>query len=237
MASLRQGILIWRCNSSFYRPLTGWSRSILSSSSSPLLSPSCTSSNRCSSTCLQRPVFYHNRSSYDRLKCESYRSDNHMKTVFLELGGRTKFSNCSAIRNETSAKKHMCSKSFDNDICRLSSTLSITSDSLTATVRRHFNEHAIFNKHVAINLNKRSPVLACHPRHFSSKSETLMNVFDRKAKRLQKNNAALNSESQVYDYIKNEVRLSYFVNSVLSTVGQTLITKCIYIIIQSLLLF
>ena len=42
---------------------------------------------------------------------------------------------------------------------------------------------------------------------FSSRrqDETIMNVFDRKAKRKQKNRAALAADVAVYDYLKDEV--------------------------------
>lgn len=36
--------------------------------------------------------------------------------------------------------------------------------------------------------------------------ETIMNVFDRKAKRMQRNRAALAEDVAVYDYLKDEVR-------------------------------
>ncbi len=39
------------------------------------------------------------------------------------------------------------------------------------------------------------------------RKETVMNVFDRQAKRMQKNRAAVASDAEVYDYIKDEVRL------------------------------
>ena len=45
-------------------------------------------------------------------------------------------------------------------------------------------------------------------RCFSSRrqDETTMNVFDRKAKRRQKNRAALAKDVAIYDYLKDEVK-------------------------------
>lgn len=45
-------------------------------------------------------------------------------------------------------------------------------------------------------------------RCFSSRrqDETIMNVFDRKAKRRQKNRAAMAEDVAVYDYLRDEVR-------------------------------
>ena len=47
----------------------------------------------------------------------------------------------------------------------------------------------------------------CLGRCFSSirQDEAIMNVFDRKAKRRQKNRAALAEDVAVYDYLKDEV--------------------------------
>ena len=49
--------------------------------------------------------------------------------------------------------------------------------------------------------------IAKHARCFSSvgRDENIMNVFDRKAKRRQKNSAALAEDVAVYDYIRDEV--------------------------------
>ena len=50
-----------------------------------------------------------------------------------------------------------------------------------------------------------SPSL-CRRYASSQKSEGLMNVFDRKAKRLQRDRTTLLPDYQVYEYIKEEVR-------------------------------
>ena len=48
-------------------------------------------------------------------------------------------------------------------------------------------------------------------RYFSSRGhdETIMNVFDRKAKRRQKNRAAMAEDVAVYDYLRDEVRICF----------------------------
>ena len=40
--------------------------------------------------------------------------------------------------------------------------------------------------------------------------ESIMNVFDRKAKRKQRNRAALTEDVAVYDYLKDEVIIDHF---------------------------
>ena len=42
-------------------------------------------------------------------------------------------------------------------------------------------------------------------RCMSTQNETIMNVFDRKTKRMQKNRTALMPDYKVYDYVKDEV--------------------------------
>ena len=47
-------------------------------------------------------------------------------------------------------------------------------------------------------------------RQWSSSAQTTMNVFDRNAKRMQRNRSALNCDWQVYEYLKEEVGLLNF---------------------------
>lgn len=42
----------------------------------------------------------------------------------------------------------------------------------------------------------------------ASQSDNVMNVFDRKAKRLQRNRTAWNDDHKKYDFLKEEVRVS-----------------------------
>ena len=43
-------------------------------------------------------------------------------------------------------------------------------------------------------------------RQYATQQETIMNVFDRKAKRIQKNRTAMREDFKVYDYLRDEVR-------------------------------
>lgn len=60
-----------------------------------------------------------------------------------------------------------------------------------------------YHKLVSLHLFRHSSLRRC----FSTRrqDETIMNVFDRKAKRRQKNRAALAENVAVYDYLKDEV--------------------------------
>ena len=57
--------------------------------------------------------------------------------------------------------------------------------------------------HKLVSLFRHNGIRRC----FSTRrqDETIMNVFDRKAKRRQKNRAALSENVAVYDYLKDEV--------------------------------
>lgn len=57
--------------------------------------------------------------------------------------------------------------------------------------------------HKLVSLFRHNGIRRC----FSTRrqDETIMNVFDRKAKRRQKNRAALSENIAVYDYLKDEV--------------------------------
>lgn len=68
------------------------------------------------------------------------------------------------------------------------------------------SESAFISKMRVLNpLMRRSVVTYSMYRCFASKQENIMNVFDRKAKRKQKNRASMAEDYHVYEYLKEEV--------------------------------
>ena len=59
-----------------------------------------------------------------------------------------------------------------------------------------------------VPLLRQPGVWRCYSARARRTDEEVMNVFDRKAKRRQKNRAALAENVGVYDYLKDEVRIT-----------------------------
>ena len=83
---------------------------------------------------------------------------------------------------------------------------------------------------IQLHRNSRSLITGCmykcFNRHRSSKPEQTVNIFNRKAKRMQRDRSALNKDYMVFEYLREEVSYTISSDGVLCTPASSLALSC-----------